>query len=187
MAKVKEINGIITFQRSNESNCICCKGKHVFSRYIKEKDTDTPLDVNSLISSCLKDNTENKLIKITVEIDDSIRSQEDIKSELKKRLLSVIDNALLREKQKLDSYLGADPNIIESLLNELCDKGILSKEVRYICPNCSDIQTLSQNLLKDKLINAEHYECEDCFEEVNINTDKYIFYNIENGQELLNW
>lgn len=66
----KEINGIIEFKRNSMSNCVCCDGNHIFSKYISKLNSDGMIDVNAEIKSILTNDKENKRIKITIEIEE---------------------------------------------------------------------------------------------------------------------
>lgn len=66
---IKEINGVIRFQRENNSDCVCCRGNHIFYKYIDESNSDTIISVDKEIDKLLTEDTENKRIKITIEIE----------------------------------------------------------------------------------------------------------------------
>jgi hypothetical protein len=66
---IKEINGIIKFKREDNSDCVCCKGNHIFCKYISKVNSDKPIDINSEVDKLLTEDTENKRIKISIEVE----------------------------------------------------------------------------------------------------------------------
>lgn len=67
---MKEIKGIVRFKRNSMSNCVCCEGNHIFSKYVSELNSDEMIDMNAEIKSILTNDKENKRIKITIEIEE---------------------------------------------------------------------------------------------------------------------
>lgn len=47
MKEIKEISGVVRCQRSEDSNCVCCKGNHVYCTYIGKIDSDESVDVDT--------------------------------------------------------------------------------------------------------------------------------------------
>jgi hypothetical protein len=67
---IKEINGVIKLKRNSMSNCVCCEGNHIFSKYISELNSSEAIDINAEIKSLLSNDKENKKVKITIEIEE---------------------------------------------------------------------------------------------------------------------
>ena len=114
----------------------------------------------------------------------------NIKTKLKERLLEIpINSKAYREKYRLAADLDVEPENIESLLNELCEKNILSKKVEYICSTCKSTNILDDELLKEMIVEDDCFECDECGDFVNSTQNKtgYIFFDIKDKQALINW
>lgn len=64
-----EIKGKVVFQRSEDDDdgkCVCCEGKHIFSRYI---DWDNNIELRDLIWK-FTENKEGKRVKLTIEVEE---------------------------------------------------------------------------------------------------------------------
>jgi len=68
------ITGKVIFQRAEEDTCVCCKGKHIYSRYVawnKNIPVHCAFDndyLEGIVQRFIK-NKENKKVKITIEED----------------------------------------------------------------------------------------------------------------------
>lgn len=65
----KEIEGVVKFSRSESADCACCEGRHVYGKQVNEIDSNNWIDVNTIIRKLLTKDTENKKVKITIEIE----------------------------------------------------------------------------------------------------------------------
>ncbi|QUH22209.1 hypothetical protein [Alkaliphilus sp. B6464] len=114
----------------------------------------------------------------------------DIKTKLKERLLEIpVSYNAFREKYRLASDLNVKPEEIEQLLNELCKRDILKEKIEYICPTCRESTVLYSQLIEMMTIEDNCFECEECGDLVNSIKDKtgYVFYSVNNRQDLINW
>lgn len=62
---MKSIEGKIVYQRSESDECVCCEGKHIFSKYIDA-------DIHSFIReyALTGEKLEGKTVKISIEIEE---------------------------------------------------------------------------------------------------------------------
>ena len=101
-----------------------------------------------------------------------------LKNDLIKTLLDIpINYKGERELYKLAKHLNVKPSCIIPILDELCDKNLLERQIQYYCPICKDTYILNSKDNPD-----EEYTCINC-DNIFIPT-KYItgyeFYNVLN-------
>lgn len=65
--KIGEIKGTVKFLRNDSDKCICCEGKHIYSKYIElnKKQTDLFNEIHNIINNA-GNSIENKEICFTI-------------------------------------------------------------------------------------------------------------------------
>lgn len=113
--EAKELKGIVRFMRSESDKCVCCKGNHVYCRYIEVggKQTDMFAEIQSFIESA-GDDIENKELTITLNYEPregkkaSLKSAKCNKHDVILRFAKYLDKTGFSVYTDIDDFLEQD-------------------------------------------------------------------------------